>query len=386
MPTRERLEGVRGEMARYIVATADYARTDRLWPAHFLVFRTNPMSVAYGATGIAVFLQAALGELPVPVAEWIRGQRVRAAGYPPGLLVGSAGVAYALTELGMDEQAAEAMEACYASPLLFRDATLFYGAAGWGRVSLYLHRRTGDERYLERAAEAAEFLVRTAERDDGGLFWTHAVDGKVHLGFGWGSSGVGLFLLEAGLAAGRDEWVEAATAALEFDLANRGEDRYGWTWNDTRGGVLSLPYWGHGSAGVGLVAARFHQALGDPRWLEVAERVAELAFVKWSILPSLVDGLSGIGEFMLDMHLLTGDEVHLERAHQIADTVLWYALERPEGTAFPGRWLNRISNDWATGSAGIGLFFDRLLNPRPHFIADLAASAATELAGRGVPA
>ena len=386
MPTFDELEHARDEIARYILATADHARTDRLWPAHYMVFRTNPLSVAYGATGTAVFLRAVHGGLPPETEAWLRERRVRAAEYAPGLLVGSAGVAYALAEVGLEDRARTAMEACYASPLRFDDPTLFYGAAGWGLASLYLHRRTGDDAYLRRADEAAGHLLRTAMDEEGALGWTHAVDDAVHLGFGWGSSGIGLFLLEAGLALDRPGLVDAARRAVDFDVANRGEDRYGWTWPDVRGGPVSLPYWGHGSAGVGVAAVRLYQALGEDRWLRIAETIADAAFVKWSVLPSVVDGLAGIGEFMLDMHQATGRAEYQDRALEIADTVLWYAIEKPEGMAFPGRWLNRVSNDWATGSAGIGLFFDRILNPRPRFMVDLGAASAAANAGAAVPA
>ena len=44
-----------------------------------------------------------------------------------------------------------------------------------------------------------------------------------------------------------------------------------------------------------------------------------------------------------------------------------FAIERPTGIAFPGENLLRISTDFATGSAGIGLFLDRLVKQGSEF-------------------
>lgn len=106
----------------------------------------------------------------------------------------------------------------------------------------------------------------------------------------------------------------------------------------------------------------------------LAETIADGADCRWTVLPSLVEGLSGIAEFMIDMYRATGKPAHLERAENMADTVTWYAVHREEGTAFPGRWFMKLSTDFATGSAGIGLFLGRLLDPSlPRALVDMAA-------------
>jgi hypothetical protein len=85
----------------------------------------------------------------------------------------------------------------------------------------------------------------------------------------------------------------------------------------------------------------------------------------------LFEGLTGIGEFMLDMYKFTGDQDYYHKALDIADTVLCFKIEKLEGVAYPGRWLMRISNDYATGAAGIGLFFTRLLQLHRRLFVDL---------------
>jgi lanthionine synthetase-like protein len=375
--TPSALAGLRAEagatcedVARYVLATADFARTDRLWPADFMVFETNPLSVAYGACGTALFLRRVLGAVPAEVAEWLARRPLSMDTYPPGLFVGLAGIACAFNELGMAERACEAMELAYRSPLLYGEPCMFFGTAGWGFASLALFARTRDERYLDGARHAGDHLLRTAAREEGRCSWRNG-DGRVHYGFGYGASGIALFLLHLYLATGRDEYRAHAVAGLEFDLANGEEGELGWQWKRHETDTLVFPYWMEGSAGVAAVLERFDRLLEIDRYGTLARRIAEDTYVKYSFVPSLFDGLAGIGELMLDLSRADGGEPWRQRAYDIAETVLWFRIRKPEGTAFPGRWLTRISNDYATGAAGIGLFLARLADPGPRRFVDL---------------
>jgi hypothetical protein len=57
------------------------------------------------------------------------------------------------------------------------------------------------------------------------------------------------------------------------------------------------------------------------------------------------------------------DETYLNTAYYLAEAILPHAIRKPEGTAFAGSELLRISCDFAMGSAGIGWFLHRLLHP-----------------------
>ncbi len=368
----DRLTAAIEGIARHILSTTDATRSDRLWPAHYRVFATNPLSIAYGACGVAEFVQSALGEIPKEVYKWLETRLIGIDGYPPGLLLGTAGVAYQFHRLGMGERAREILELSYASRLRFADPTMFFGAAGWGLVSLYFYQATGDPYYLAKVGEACEYLISTARSEGGMLCWAHSMDGEIHLGYGYGASGIALFLLRAGLALGKPDVVECASRALSFDLQNRMETPRGWAWPHQVGGKVRLPYWAHGAAGVGVSAIRISCATGQQYFRTAAESIAESVNVRWTVLPSQLDGIAGIGEFMLDMFLLTGRQDYWQRAATMAETALWYAVERDGGLAFPGRWHSRLTTDYATGSAGIGLFFLRLRAPGPRFLVDLA--------------
>jgi hypothetical protein len=361
--------------ADYILATADCTRRDRLWPAHHLVFATNPLSLAYGAAGIAHVLHQLRGELPAEVRQWLLERRVTEDDYPPGLYVGAAGVAWAFAGMGLEERAEEVMEAAYRSPLLEAEGGMFLGSAGWGLASLALHARTGRERYLDRAVQAGKHLLRTAVREDGTCHWPYHADGRVHFGYGYGASGVAIFLLELWARTGDDRYLATARGGLDYDLAHRRDTPDGVAWVRYVDDFVSLPYWLHGSTGVGRAAIRLWHRTGEERYRAAAEEIAEGASYKWAVLPCLLEGLAGLGDYMVDMHRFTGEERWRERALDIAETVLWFGVERPEGTAFPGRWLSRISNDYATGGAGIASFLHRVARGGPRAFLDLEGGA-----------
>ena len=371
------IEMMSAGMARYVLATADYDRTDRLWPAHFHVFFTNPLNLAYGGCGPALFLREALQEVPAPVIDWLTRQPLDVESYPPGLYLGLAGVAYTFLELGLEDKAAATLAMIDASPLLYDEPGIFLGAAGWGLAALHFFVRTKQQAYLELAVQAGEHLLRAGEARGEARYWRCNQDGQIHYGFGYGASGIALFLLYLHMLTGREDFRRDALAGLEFDLINKIESQVGWQWKRFEDDKLLYPYWIHGSAGVGSILIRFYELLGIERYRDLAYRIGHDTFIKYSYIPSLFEGLSGIGEFMLDVFRVTGDETFLSNAFDIAETVTWFGIERPEGIAFPGRWLTRISNDYGTGAAGVGLFFSRLLRPKARLLVDLDIRAST---------
>ncbi len=359
-------------IAEHILSTTDVARRERLWPADYLVFATNPLSVAYGACGTALFLREVLGELPAAVREWLLDQPTDLADYPPGLYIGLAGIAYAFGELGYRDRAEELMQLAYRSPLLYEDPGMLVGIAGWGWASLYFYDMTRNSYYLEWAVRGGKRLLEDAGAGRDSVYWRRRHDGQIHLGFAFGASGISLFLLNLGLRIGSGEFTSAAMRALEFDIAMRTsgrvrsqEERHA---SDDLGGAYYSLY---GDAGCGTATIRFCEHLGSGRYRELSEVLGDNLRLKIAPLPGQWEGMSGIGEFHLDLLRVTGDKRWLETAEDLAKSILCFAIEQPSGLAFPGRWLNRISTDYATGSAGIGLFLWRLANQGRRLFIDL---------------
>jgi tRNA A-37 threonylcarbamoyl transferase component Bud32 len=357
-------------LASYVVATADPSRTDRLFPSDFRLFGTNPLSVAYGAAGVLAELRRADTPVPEHLVDWLENAPIAQNAIPPGLSLGSAGIAWALLELGRHERARATLTAARAHPLITRSAGLALGAAGWGLANLRFFLEYGDAPFLAEAVAAGDHLLSAAVRDDDGLHWEQ--NGITPYGLHHGASGVASFLVYLARATERCDFLQASFDAMRFDLS-RGET--------TRDGSMSwpygtdftniwLPYLAYGSAGVGAALLRVLYLGGFEELRPWLDPIFADTDRKFSVTRGIYNGMAGIGSFQLDAYRFTGEERYVRAARNLADTIMMYALPRPEGLALPGDTLTRITCDFATGSAGVISFFDRLQRggPAPYFL------------------
>ncbi|HYR91056.1 MAG TPA: class III lanthionine synthetase LanKC [Terriglobia bacterium] len=361
-PDHSRISKTVEGISEYILASADSKREDRLWPSDYRLFSTNPLSVGYGAVGTALFLKRVCGTVPDQILQWIDRQPLSPDSYAPGLYVGLSGIAWGLEELGLTKKARTAIDIALQSPLLLQAPDIFYGSAGVGLSSLYFFRKTGDERFLRQARQLGDSLIARASSNGNGCHWTN-IDGINYFGHCHGGSGIALFLLYLHLATAEDRYLLHARSALEYEIAHARIDDQHAAWNRAEGDSMEVPYWRFGSSGIGSALIRFAAILGETRYRTLAEKAANSAATKYAVFPGQFWGLSGIGEFLIDLYYFTGQEKYLSDAFNTADGVLLYQIRRSEGIAFPGEELLRICTDYGTGSAGIGMFLHRLLNP-----------------------
>jgi hypothetical protein len=79
-------------------------------------------------------------------------------------------------------------------------------------------------------------------------------------------------------------------------------------------------------------------------------------------------GIAGTGEFLLDMAHFLNDNTYRNVAFYQSESLLIHKIPRPKGIAFPGLDFVRLCCDYGRGSAGIGMFVDRLLGDKPRFL------------------
>lgn len=354
------------EAGRFIKGLADPLREDRLFPADPLVFETNPSGLAHGAAGVLFALQRIEGRVDPKLTDWLARRGSPTPSCPPGLTTGSAGVAWTLSELGRQDAAEAILKASESHPLLGESAGLYEGLAGWGLTNIRFWLKTGERRWLGNAESAGRRLLASAVESPEGLSWPSA-DGSVQYGLGHGAAGIGLFLLSLDRALGGGGFAKGAERALDFDLAHAAASESGsLSWRRASTGRNTLyPYLRHGSAGVGAVCLRFWKATGDARYLRAVDGAALDCDRKYAAFPGRNEGLAGLGEFLLDAFLFTGEGRFLEGARRAAAGLELFKVPQAEGLAYPGNGLGRLSCDLATGSAGVALFQDRLVRPRP---------------------
>jgi serine/threonine protein kinase len=353
-------QAVIDDIVRHLNGVAEYQRNDRLYPADPGVFATNPLSLAYGAAGVCYALHRVTGNVPQAAIEWILQHKITSTEYPSGLYIGMSGIAWSLLELGVREPAEKILQSTFKHPLTYNTADLFHGIAGWGMTVLRFFEATGNEVYLDQAKEAGNALLGSCKKSDRGYYWTES-EGR-SLGLAHGSSGISLFLLYLYLATENGQYFAAGLRALDFDLAAavRTKDG-GLSWAKSVDSSSPLySYWRFGSAGIGMVAARFQRLTGSSRYHSTLEQIFIDTDRKYAVFPGRFAGLAGMGEFLLDMHDFSGEQRFLKSANKVAEGIMHFRVER-NGAAFPGELSSRLCCDYGTGSAGIALFLNRLL-------------------------
>jgi hypothetical protein len=312
----------------------------RLWPT-VDGDRTDPCNVQHGAAGVlGVLTRAAevladrdLRDAVTAVARWVGGRLFDTPRLLPGLYFGRSGTAWSLYDaarlIGDDELASRAVDLATQVPLTFPCPDICHGIAGAGMAQLHLWRATGDAELGRRVVVAADNLLAAATERDGHVFWPvpeafgPPLAGRAHLGFGHGVAGAGAFLLYAGLATDREDYLDAARrAGATLAAAADTEGEAAW-WpvvpeGDDRN-VARMRHWCNGSAGVGTFLIRLWVATGEKRFRDLAEAAAAAVYQeRWYSNTSTCHGLSGHGDFLLDLAEFTGNHRYLAWAHELA--------------------------------------------------------------------
>jgi hypothetical protein len=120
----------------------------------------------------------------------------------------------------------------------------------------------------------------------------------------------------------------------------------------------------YGSAGVGTVALRLYLQTGEDSLLRFAEQCCQTVASRYTNKIWQDWGLAGCGELLIDAAQFLHDDRFLAAAYYLAEGIMPHRILGPDGVVFPGSELLRVSCDFGVGSAGIGVFLHRLLNPR----------------------
>lgn len=360
--TAEMLQSTIKNICQYILKQASYSRRDRLFPSD--PAKTNPLSVNHGALGVVYALHLMGEEIPKAVFNWIESQEISTAKYSPGLYTGLSGIAWVFSVLGKLDLAVEIWNKAYFHPLLYGEWNIYSGAAGCGLTALHLWLITQEKKFLEQAIVIGETILKAARKNKRGLYWSSESVGYAH-----GASGIALFLLYLYCVTRDKKFVEYGRRALDFDLSFARKTMDGFLsipFDQTNTRVL-LPYWEVGSAGLGTTVLYYFLITKDERLEPILSGLIGDTMRKYTVFPGLFNGLAGLGNFLLNCYSFLGNPLYLEVAKKTAEGILLFKIEKPDGIAFPGENLYRISTDFATGSAGIGLYLHRLQRLAPDF-------------------
>ncbi|WP_405017142.1 class IV lanthionine synthetase LanL [Kitasatospora sp. NBC_00070] len=372
-----------------LIATATPERADRLWPTVPGGQLTDPCNVQHGAAGVlALLARATVAGLPAGgaaalAADWIERRVAAEPTVLPGLHFGRSGTAWALLDaaeaLGDQERAGRAVRSAREVPFRWPNPDVCHGAAGAGLLQLRLYRATGDDSYLDRAADCATTLLASAEREPYGLTWPvpkgfdSVFAGAGQLGYAHGVAGVGAFLLAAGLAAEDRRALDGAAEAVRTLAATVRQDGAAAWWPQGAGDPphVRLAHWCSGSSGVGSFLVRYWRATGD----ETAHRLALAAGqavldARWHSGVSACHGLAGNGEYLLDLAEATGERRFRTGAEELAGLIAARAVHRDGRLVLPDETGLSSTPAYGTGTSGPLAFLLRLRYGGPRLWLD----------------
>jgi hypothetical protein len=387
MPVAHRLRpplpapGLASRVFAYLERHAGAPRADRFVPAGPEIFESHPYGIAHGAAGILHAYQRSGRVPPSNLLPWLCAGLRAGKERGSGLIGGDAGIAWVLFDAGEHGLARALLHATPLEGAILDSPGRDTGVAGWGLARLKAWHATGERAFLDAAVAAGTWLLVHAVGSHGALCWP--VGSRQPLGLAHGASGIGLFLLHLYLATGESEYLVAARAALDFDLAHAVPGMDGTpSWPAWVGSRTVLPYALEGTAGVLAVAARMYACTQEGRYHKAIVEAERDLFRRHAVRPGLFDGLAGIGDVLLDLATYLPDRAALyhDQAARAACGLEPFLLVRGDALAVPGAELVRVSCDLATGSAGVGAFLDRLARGgSASFMLDEALSAATPM-------
>ncbi|MFB6718596.1 hypothetical protein ACFCV3_00460 [Kribbella sp. NPDC056345] len=120
-----------------------------------------------------------------------------------------------------------------------------------------------------------------------------------------------------------------------------------------------------GRAGVLGVAIRYAFQGGDTEMIGRCHELAEALAGVHPLQVGVHTGLAGIGLALLDCRDLTRDSGYQALLARVTERLDALAVPTAGGLAFPGATLSRLSNDYATGSAGPLAYYHRLAGIGP---------------------
>ncbi|MFF5493934.1 class III lanthionine synthetase LanKC [Streptomyces aquilus] len=331
----------RDSMVKAILASATPERDDRLFPGDITQFNDGGgLGLAHGAAGVLYALDAVGAERYEEGERWLLARTAPPpTGTPLGLYDGLAGVAHVLDRLGHRQRALDLVGSILAERWQNLSSDLHGGLAGLGLVLAELARTTGESELRDRAAEAADILVRRLEEP------LPDSTRRRRAGLLRGASGPALFLLRQYERTGEERLLKAAGVALQRDLDLCVTHQNGSLEVDE--GWRTLPYLGEGSAGIGMVLDD-HLAHTGGELAEVRTGILTAATFRFYVQPGLFQGRAG-----LILHLArTSTPGAGDRLAEQIDGLGWFSMSYQGQLAFPGHQMMRLSMDLGTGTAG----------------------------------
>lgn len=361
----------RDQLVRAILASATPDRDDRLFPGDIEQFSVGGLGLAHGAAGVLYALSVSGGGRHPQFEEWLLSRATKPAnGTRPGLYDGLHGAAFVLDHLGYRQEALDVIDICLRENWESLGSNLSSGLAGIGLNLLHFAEMTGEPVLRLTAHRAAELVAdRLRAPDPTAGEEEPLISGGVHphAGLMQGRAGQALLLLRTYDDTGDEAFLDAAAEALRWDL-RRCVVRPNGTL-EVNEGWRTMPYLATGSVGVGVALDAYLARRHDEQFAAALPGIELVCTLPMYILPGLFTGRAGILHYLTGR---SADPATDPQIRTQSRNLSWHALPYADGIAFPGNGLMRLSMDLATGTAGVLLALTAALTDEPAHLPLLA--------------
>ena len=254
-----------------------------------------------------------------------------------------------------------------------------YGIIGEGGLVLYLvyaYETLGDERYLEAAVKAGNFIADKAEAAPGGGYRWYAMPtdtfptlgakpGGYFPGFFYGTAGSSYILATIAAHTGDERFLDIAKGGAEYilNIADYSEDgeaalvRY----NDPLANDLYYLGMCQGPVGVSRLFFRLFEITGEDKYKDFVIKLTNGILAAgapkvhspgyWRTY-SYCCGAAGMLEHFISVYRITDDHLYLNAAYDAAETLIGESYEDETGRRWYTAW-NRHEPHTAQAFAGL---------------------------------
>jgi lantibiotic modifying enzyme len=248
------------------------------------------------------------------------------------------------------------------------------GSAGIGLTLIYADHLGAQGASIDLAVLAGRRLLDLAQPEAGGLKWPMAPEyARLMPNFSHGTAGVAYFLASLYEVTGDKEFLNAAIAGARYlqAVARTDGNSFAVFHNEPDGLDLYYLGWCHGPTGTAQLFYLLAQLTGDEAWMSWVFRAARA--ITQSGIPerqtpgfwnnvSRCCGHVGVGEFLLSLHRVSGDDTLSEFAGRVTSDLLRRATEDESGAS----WVQAehrsrpellvAQTGYMQGAAGIGTY------------------------------
>lgn len=290
----------------------------------------------------------------------------------PGLYNGKSGIAWVLLEMGYTDEALKMIQAANYESKHIKNYSIYCGLAGIALTNLYFYLTLNNNKYLEFAIKISEDILNNFKEYQQGIYWENEDNGK-SIGFLEGATGISLLFIYMYKITNNLKYLEFSKKAINHDLSYVKSHFNGVkSLTNSEGDNITKvsPYIESGSAGLVMVLLRLlkYDKNAEAVYKDIFEELMIDCQRIYTAYPTFFDGLSGLGNLMLDCYDFTLENKYKKCAYDIADTIRCYELKvNNNESCIPGIYLLRSSHDFATGTSGVLGFIERLINNKHDY-------------------